>query len=224
MTLKHIAQQYIDAGWQVVPLLKGEKRASTKWRTDTYTSAHFHDGDNIALKCGEPSNWLVDVDLECAEAIAAAKELLPRTPLVHGRPSKPSSHHWFVCRDIKTSQFRDVKGANSEAAMIAEIRSTGGYTAAPPSLHPRGEALTWESQGAPMPIEADVLYACVRDIAITALIARHWSDFGHDDTGPLAGFLCRGGVLDTVRIIKLARPRRHSCVADAPRRHAAVGE
>jgi len=53
--IKRIAQDYITAGWQVVPLVKDAKRASTSWRTKVYSSANFRADDGIALKCGEPS-------------------------------------------------------------------------------------------------------------------------------------------------------------------------
>ena len=194
--IRFIAKQYIDAGWSVVPLVKGEKRASDSWQKKTYEPKHFGADDGIALKCGEPSGHRVDVDLDCIEAIAAARELLPKTQLVHGRPSKPSSHHWFVCPDIKTKQFTDVKAQGAGIGpMLVELRSTGGYTAVPPSMNPSGETLTWEIQGSPMPIEPDVLKECVRDIAIVSLLARHWHNYGHAAIGPLAGFLCQGGLV-----------------------------
>jgi hypothetical protein len=188
-SITQIAQQYSAAGWAVVPLVKGEKRAATSWRTRTYDPSDFGVDDGIAFKCGEPSGWRVDVDLDCLEAVEAAKLLLPATGLIHGRPSKPFSHYWFVCKDIKTTQFTDTKANGS--SMIVEIRSTGGYTMVPPSMHPKNEQLVWESERTPMEIEASVLYDCVRDVALAALLAKHWGEYGHHAIGPLAGFLTR---------------------------------
>lgn len=203
--IRFTAKAYIDAGWAVVPLVKGEKRASTSWRNKTYSVADFAADDGIALKCGEPSGWRVDVDLDCPEAIAAARELLPNTQLIHGRLSKPSSHWWFVCKDIKTTQFTDVKpDAKGAGPMLVEIRSTGGYTAGPPSVNPSGETLEWEIQREAMEIEPTALYEAVREVALVAILARHWQEYGHHAIGPLAGFLTLGGCPSAVRIITLA--------------------
>lgn len=190
--IQSIAQIYIDKGYAVVPLVKGEKRANMKWQSTTYVAAQFAPDNGIAIKCGAPSSWLVDVDLDSLEAVEAAKHLLPHTGLVHGRPGKPESHYWFVSDGTKTTQFSDV----AKGGMLVEIRSTGGYTAVPPSGHPSGDVLAWVSDRAPMTIDADALYQSVRDVAICALLVRHWPGPGrtHVAIGPLAGFLLSAGV------------------------------
>lgn len=196
MDIRFIAKTYIDAGWGVVPLVKGEKRASTKWSSKTYTPSDFQADDGIAGKCGEPSGWRVDVDLDSPEAIAAAKRLLPHTGLVHGRPGKPDSHYWYFCEGIKTTQFTDIKDGSGKAGMLVEIRSTGGYTALPPSGHPSGDTLAWAIERAPLLMDPETLYAAVRDVAIASLVARHWPGAGvrHEACGHLAGFLVSAGV------------------------------
>ena len=202
MVIRFAAKRYIDQGWHVVPLVAGQKRAASSWQKKVYAPDDFNDGDGIALKLGEPSGWLVDVALDCPEAVEAAKLLMPDTGLRSGRPGKLSSHLWFRCPDIKTTQFTDT------GAMLVEIRSTGGYTCVPPSTHPSGDVLAWESERAPMTIESSALYECVRDVAIVAMLARHWPGHGatHSMVGPLAGFLCQAGVLpdQVIRIIETA--------------------
>lgn len=201
-------KQYIEDGWQVVPLVKGEKRASSSWQKKVYSPDDFSDDDGIAGKCGEPSGWRVDVDLDSVEAIQAAKMLLPNTGLIHGRPNKPDSHYWFICENIKTTQFTDVRGTDGKTSMLVEIRSTGGYTALPPSLHPSGDLLAWTITRPPLTMTAEDLYAAVRSVAIAALLARHWPGPGarHAAVGHLAGFLSQGGVDSptVVEIIKAA--------------------
>lgn len=206
MDIQILAKAYIDAGWSVVPLVKGEKRAATKWQSKTYKPEDFKPDDGIAGKCGKPSEWRVDVDLDSVEAIAAAKMLLPATGLVHGRPCKPDSHYWFICDGIKTSQFTDVKNSAGKTGMLVEIRSTGGYTALPPSTHPSGDVLAWSVERDAMNMTPEDLYAAVRDVALTALLARHWPGAGqpHAMIGPLAGFLCQGGVINVSHIIRAA--------------------
>lgn len=206
--IREVAQALIDQGWSVVPLVKGEKRAETKWRTRTYTPANFKPDDGIAGKCGEPSGWRVDVDLDALEALEAAKALLPATGLVHGRPGKPDSHYWYICPGIKPHVFKDVKDSTGGTNTLVEIRSTGGYTALPPSGHPSGDVLAWSLERDPMRIEPDALIAGVRNVAIATLLARHWPGGGarHHAAGHLAGFLLRYGVepLFVSRIIETA--------------------
>lgn len=182
-----IAKQYIDAGWAVVPLVKGEKRAASAWQKKRYTPNDFTEEDGIAGKCGEPSGWRVDVDCDCVEAVAAARLLLPTTELIHGRPSKLDSHYWYECKGAKTTQFSNIKGA--KPAMVIEIRSTGGYTALPPSEHPSGDVFLWSVERHPLIISPEDLTFAVRNVAIAALVVQHWSALSHASMGHLAGFL-----------------------------------
>lgn len=206
--IRFTAKQYIDAGWQVVPLVKGEKRASSKWQKTIYTPAEFKAEDGIAGKCGEPSGWRVDVDLDHPFAVAAAKELLPNTGLIHGRPGKPDSHYWYLCQGAKTSVWKDVKDPSDQTATLCEIRSTGGYTVLPPSGHPSGDVLTWSIERDPLTISFDDLTAAVRNVAIATILAIHWPGPGarHHMVGHLAGFLCRYGVdpMFVSRIVAIA--------------------
>lgn len=208
--IRFIAKHYIDQGWAVVPLVKGEKRASSSWQKKTYEPKDFGPTDGIAGKCGEPSGWRVDVDLDSREAVEAARDLLPRTGMVHGRPGKPDSHYWYGCDGIKTTQFTDVRaaGAGGTTSMLVEIRSTGGYTALPPSTHPSGDVLAWTVERDLMVMTPEDLYAAVRGVALVALLARHWPGAGvrHGAVGHLAGFLCQAGLegAQVIRIISSA--------------------
>jgi len=107
--IKLIAKAYIEAGWAVVPLVKGEKKANTKWQSKIYTPDDFASDAGIAGKCGEPSGWQVDVDLDHPYAVVIAPFFLPDTQLIHGRPGKPMSHWWYTCVGIKTRQFTGLK-------------------------------------------------------------------------------------------------------------------
>lgn len=208
MSIQLVAKEYIDHGWAVVPLVAGEKRAEGSWPKKTYKPSDFNPSDNIAGKCGEPSGWRVDVDLDCDEAIAAARLLLPVTGLIHGRPGKPDSHYWYLCEGIKTTQFTDIKDTSGKNAMLIEVRSTGGYTVLPPSTHPSGEILSWSHERAPLAMSPDDLYMAARDVALVSLLARHWPGSGarHAAVGHLAGFLCKAGLEPdlVVRLIEMS--------------------
>jgi hypothetical protein len=193
----------IAAGWSPVPILKGRKNPiDPDWQNKTYAPEHFPEDANVGVHCGEKSGWRVDVDLDGKEAIAVARELLPDTGLVHGRPGKPLSHRWYRAEKAETKQFTDLNGV-----MLVELRSNGGQTVVPPSTHQSGEAITWVEQRSPLTIDAPVLLHHVRAVAIAALLAQNWPTGGrHAASGPLAGFLLRVGFEEAlvVRIIEQA--------------------
>lgn len=117
---------------------------------------------NIGVLLGVPSSGLADVDLDHPLALAIADELLPPTPGVFGRASKPRSHRIYrVIGDLDTHKFR-----SKTQGMIVELRSTGCQTVFPPSTHESGEEITWEVPDAePAEVDADVLLHAVEQIA-----------------------------------------------------------
>ncbi len=190
------AIEQLRRGRPVVPSPPGEKgpRHLTEWQRLRLTEAdvpkYFGSGKNIGIILGEPSG-LVDVDLDSVEAFAVADRFLPETAMVHGRPSKPRSHRWYAPSPIpSTRQFKDINGT-----MLIELRSTGGQTIIPPSIHPSGEPFAWDANGDPVKIAAATLQAAVSRIASAAILARHWPAQGsrHDAANALAGFLLRAG-------------------------------
>lgn len=203
---RDVAQRYIDQGWSVVPIVRGEKRAATNWSKKTYAADDFKPDDNIAGKCGEPSGWRVDIDLDASEAVQVAKLLLPITGLIHGRPGKSDSHYWFICDGAKTAQFTDVKDTLGKTGMLVEVRSSGGYTLLPPSIHPGGDLLAWSVERDPLVITPDDMYQAVQGVAIGTLLARHWPGPGlrHAAVGHLAGFLARAGAVHIQQVISAA--------------------
>ncbi len=93
------------------------------------------------------------------------------------------------------------EGSAHHTTMLIELRSTGGQTVVPPSVHPSGEVVRWErgsissTQGEPSVAPARELRAAVARVAAVALVARHWPDEGQRDEAAkdLAGLLVRGG-------------------------------
>ena len=86
---------YRQRGWYCVPLRPRSKSpVRNDWTNVRIESddikTHFSAKDNIGLILGEPSGWLVDVDLDCDEAIELADQYLPPTPAITGRPSAPA--------------------------------------------------------------------------------------------------------------------------------------
>lgn len=188
---------YTRRGWRVIPVPFGEKSPRLGgWQRLRLTEAdlpHHFDGrpQNIGVLLGEPSGGLVDVDLDCPEAVALADELLPATGLVFGRPSKPRSHRFYRCEaPPKTRPFKDIDGA-----VLVELRATGAQTIVPPSAHPSGETVEWHANEDPALVAPDELLRAVKRLAAGALLARHWPKRGsrHDAALALAGALARAG-------------------------------
>lgn len=185
-------RRYIAEGWSVIPIPPREKGPRVpNWQNTTFTEEHFENADdNIGVRLGDPSGGLIDIDLDAAEAVTAARSLLLQSPRIHGRPGKPYSHYWFRCKGIKTQRFTAPNGD-----VLVEIRGTGGQTLLPPSVHPSGERLAWEQEREPMPVEPEVLRKSVALVATAALVSRYWPKGSrHEASGALAGFLAGAGV------------------------------
>ena len=188
-------------GMSPIPLpLKSKAPDYEDWQnlclTPNDLDAQFPTGQerNIGVLNGRPSNNLLDVDLDCAEAVAVAPVLLPATGCLFGRPGKPRSHWIFRAdRPFDTAQdaYKDLDGT-----MLLELRGTGGLTVFPPSLHKEtGELIEWERFDDPTNIALADLQRAVGEVAAAALLARHWPSKGaRDDTAmALTGGLLRGG-------------------------------
>src|SRR5262249_37874613 len=119
--------------------------------------------------------------------------LLPPTGWISGRESAAYSHWWYSAEGAieKTTQYKDVDGA-----MLVELRSTGGQTVVPPSVHHSGESVIWHQRdGQPAVITAGELQQAVAAVAAAAILARHWPAEGnrHNAALALAGGLLRAG-------------------------------
>lgn len=93
------ARAYLKDGFEVIPVPAGKKGPRIKgWQelkiSRQEVAEYFKARDNIGLLLGAKAAWLVDVDLDAPEAVAAAAAFLPKTGWVHSRPRKRKSH-WF---------------------------------------------------------------------------------------------------------------------------------
>jgi hypothetical protein len=191
--------EYHSHGWMPIPLPKGSKNPNRRgWQNERWSREDlpncFNNGQNVGLLLGEPSCGLIDVDLDSTEAIVLADAILPATGMISGRASSPCSHRWYICDPlIGTAKFLDPLLSNTdERAMIVELRSTGGQTVVPPSIHPTGENYIWHGELTPSTVSGDDLLKGVRELAACALIARHWKrGQRHDTSLALAGTLLR---------------------------------
>jgi hypothetical protein len=185
---------YIQNGWAPVPVPKQSKNPGfDNWEKYRAIPDEVEDAFrwNVGLILGDRSGGLVDVDLDTTEAISLARHMLPETGMMHGRKGKPWSHYWYVTDPTPdTKRYKDTDGAT-----LVELRSTGGQTIVPPSIHPDGEPIGWVKEGAPLVIDGRVLSAEVAKLAAASLLVRHWPAEGsrHDLCLCLAGALFRNG-------------------------------
>ena len=173
MTALEIAIKYSRRGWSVVPIPSRSKNPGLRnWAQlrlkEENLPAHFgNEPRNIGVLLGEPSAWLIDVDLDHRRCVQLADEFLPPTPAVFGRAGKPRSHRLYrVSAPVATKKHR-----SRSAGMLVELRSTGAQTVFPPSIHESGETILWEDETAePAVVEPTELLSAVVRLADTVRI------------------------------------------------------
>jgi len=93
---------------------------------------------NIGLATGEPCGFFV-VDLDSADAERAYAELFQnQTPPTAQVTTSRGRHLWY-----RMPAGVVVKNSASKLLNKLDIRSTGGYVLAPPSIHPSGAVYSW---------------------------------------------------------------------------------
>lgn len=134
---------------------------------------------NFGMLLGKPSGYLVDVDLDCPEAVEVAAKYLPSTGAIFGREGNPRSHYLYrVDRPIETIRLKDGK------ATVIEYRGDGAQTVAPGSVHPSGEAVRWDEDGEPATVDADDLLKAV-DATYKAVLRKRGRPIPEADPAPL---------------------------------------
>jgi uncharacterized protein (DUF927 family) len=147
------------------------------------------------------------MDLDCLEAIRIWPVFAPPTNMRYGRASKRNSHHMYrTDPPMRTIKFEDTTSSGGKAKKITllEVRGlkkdggVGEQTMCPPSMHPSGERVCFESggDGEPANVDSDVLLRAARWCAAAALLVRHFPGEGggrHDAFLALSGLLQRAG-------------------------------
>src|SRR6266536_3113516 len=133
-TILAVAREYLERGWAVIPIPHGRKTPLIKeWpklRITEADAADYFNGQpqNIGVILGTPSLNLIDIDLDCPEAVMLAPHFLPETPAIFGRTSKLRSHYLYE------SKIGQAKYKAPDGKMLLELRSDGGQTIFPGSV------------------------------------------------------------------------------------------
>ena len=201
-TVFDLALDYIDMGLCPIPIPYREKGPATEgWKQLRITkedAGRYFNGapQNIGIVLGEASKGLVDVDIDCNEALVLAPHFLPATSGRFGRASKRASHWLYFSNVPKHIKYEDpnIDGAGKT---IVELRSGGVQTVFPGSTHVSGEFIDFEDGADPTQIpqvERTVLEAAVGVLAAACLLARYFPKKGrHDFCLALGGGLLRDG-------------------------------
>jgi hypothetical protein len=189
------ALAWLNRGISPVPLVPNSKRPSggAGWNkvkiTEPMIVDYFRKTSNVGGLWGKPSDWLVDIDIDCNEACQLAPMLLPET-LIYGRGLRPSSHYIYRCRNVSNMKFR-----SREFATLIEIRSTGSQSVLPPSRHPDGDTYELNHDIEFFKVGKGELIRYVSELAAATLFVKRFPGEGgrHDYIHAVTGALLREG-------------------------------
>ena len=141
--IKQEAKQLLEVGYKIIPLLQNEKHNLDEGiLTKEYSLADF---DNLNKKFNQPHtnlginvatsyDGLIDIDLDCKEAIKLAPKFFPLNTAIIGRKNKECLEltHFLFRRDQNYSSF-DLNRTDIKGKKIIEFR-TNGNLVVPPSI------------------------------------------------------------------------------------------
>jgi predicted P-loop ATPase len=171
----------ISQGVVPIPVVYRRKNPiDSEWqrtRLETVNIDAFDGKVNLGALLGEPSAWLVDVDLDCSETVSLAPYMLQSTR-IFGRDSARGSHYLYHSIGAETAKFYDpvmVARKEKRKAMLVELRSTGCQSVFPPSVHELGEPIEYDtdSEDAPAAVKASKLLEEIEELAAAALFVRY---------------------------------------------------
>ena len=163
--IQNFVHTYRQLGWATIRVNACSKQPIGKWQDRTDEPDQFRPGDNVGVRLGGPSGGLVDVDLDCQEAVHLAPHFLPPTA-TFGRASKPRSHWLYICSGITKTE--------KPARTAVELRSTGGQTVFPGSVHETGEEIVWYDTHNVANIGTGPLLECFGRLCAATIIAKAW--------------------------------------------------
>jgi hypothetical protein len=154
------AASLLEKGLSPIPVpfrMKGSR--TTGWPSLRLTAQDLPQlfGDapsNMGVLLGEPSGWIVDVDIDLPLALELADAHLPPTGMTWGRASRPRSHRLYrLTAPAESRTWELTRDHGDDGATIVELRSTGCQSLAPGSTHPEDELVRWDDEGEPATID-----------------------------------------------------------------------
>lgn len=179
-----VAIDYLHRGWAVVAVehmgkkpIEGRNWQKKRHNLETVEGS-FPEGQprNIGVLTGPASNGLIDIDLDCKEAIDVAPLFLKETA-TFGRLSKPISHYLYYSEDVTPAKYRDPAKVGMGSVLL-EVRSTGQQTVFPGSTHSSGERVEWARHRDPHFVRREDIERAASQVAAAALLRRYWPAVG----------------------------------------------
>ena len=133
---------------------------------DEYKNYHIITGDNN----------IVDIDLDCLEAIKLALYFLPATSMKYGRESNPSSHWLYKVIDLTkkhTRKYFSFEDPNINKETLVELRAHDHYTMCS-GKYAEEEYVKWSEFSSIKETTYDVLYKSVAMLAVASIILRNY--------------------------------------------------
>ncbi len=197
-----IARDLLARGFQPVLVRHKSKRPTLgEWQTQRYKMkdlpAVFTNGANVGILLGTPSDETVDLDLDHPLATRILQILGEPKTLAYTHAGR--NHYLFRAEPPIPSTEKYVGIRDRQAVTFVELRSTGGQTLAPGSVHPDdGTLYEWVHDVERQELTAAQLRELGRDIATACLLADHWHAPHPEEHGArnqlalcFAGFLAR---------------------------------
>ena len=195
-----VARNLLARGYKPLPIPIGAKSPIlSNWQNLSITAenvTHYFNGapQNVGAQLGPVSGGLVDVDLDCIEAVKLAPYFLPATHSIYGRLGKRRSHYLYICSDPDPKAT--IKLLDDAKQCIVELRLGGGGKGAqsvwPGSIYTSGERYEWDQDGVPGAATCVLLKTAIVKIAVGVLLVRHWpAKSRHDACLCVGGFLAR---------------------------------
>ena len=133
---------------------------------DEYKNYHIITGDNN----------IVDIDLDCIEAIKLAPYFLPATNMKYGRQSNPQSHWLFKVIDLTkkhTRKFFSFEDPNIDKETLVELRAHDHYSMCA-GKYAEEEYVQWTDYSSIKETTYDALYKSVAMLAVASIILRNY--------------------------------------------------
>ena len=166
----------IELGWDLKPIPANEKGPCEPGWPNLQLSPdelerHVARGGNVGVRLGPSSGDLVDVDLDCPEALVLQTIYLPPSGAIFGRRSKPQSHRLYIAAGAVFAAYTDPLSGETLVELRADGRTGGAHqTLIPPSIAD-GERRQWHGDTIePAKIDAAVLSRRVALLAVGCLV------------------------------------------------------
>jgi hypothetical protein len=178
--LLEAARHYVAAGWALVEIAPRSKRPVRVGWPALRPRPEELGASNVGVILGAASGGLVDVDLDCDEAVALAAACLPPS-LTRTRGGRARG------RMYRAAGARKAVWRAPDGSTLVELRADPEHgeavqTVIPPSVHPSGETIEWdpddgrdavELPDAAVELDAGELAERVTRLAVGALVMRH---------------------------------------------------